>query len=344
MSTNSPEEALHLRRSPRLLAAAREPAANTASATTGARPRNLLGAEDHPPVSRARRPTSTNQTDSPAALDDAAEDDVSDVRPRAVVVRSRRTTTGVAASHRAAGGAVGGGRQQTTSAAAANTARQRVGSGPRFSVPEMESMLTSIEQYLPMGPEEWEAVADSHSFEFPNREAQSLRRKFQALYNVRIPTGDPTMPAHVRRAKRIRYLIEERADASNLTGTGADLGFPAAEDDAEGNQEEEQRNDDNDDAGNIGRIDATDSQQEPVEEGEAAENAVNTQRILFGEPTAPRRRHRSVPRFVQGHLLAELRLLLVADQQTTTITTQERQERMMVLVVELIDDGRSCTN
>jgi hypothetical protein len=291
MSTNSPaplegvvEEALHLRRSPRLLAAAREPAANTAPATTGARPRNL--------------------TDSPAALDDAA-DDVSDVRPQAVVVRSRRTTTGVAAGRRAAGGGVGGGRQQTTSAAAANTtARQRVGSGPRFSVPEMESMLTSIEQYLPMGPEEWEAVADSHSLEFPNREAQSLRRKFQALYNVRLPTGDPLCPPHVRRAKRIRYLIEERADASNLTGTGADLGFPTAEDDVEGNrQEEEQRNDDDDDAGNVGHLNATDSPQEPVEERAAAENAVNTQRILFGEPTARRSRD-NVPRFVPRPLVS----------------------------------------
>jgi hypothetical protein len=81
-------------------------------------------------------------------------------------------------------------------------------------------MLTSIETFLPMGPEEWEMVADNHSLGFPgmNREATSLRRKFQALYNMQVPTGDPTCPPHVRRAKRLRNKIEERADASNMLG------------------------------------------------------------------------------------------------------------------------------
>jgi hypothetical protein len=64
-------------------------------------------------------------------------------------------------------------------------------------------MLTCIEEVLPMGPEEWERVADSHSLEFPamtNREASSfLRRKFQALYNVQVPTGDPTCPPHIQK-------------------------------------------------------------------------------------------------------------------------------------------------
>lgn len=33
------------------------------------------------------------------------------------------------------------------------------------------------------------------------------------LYNKKIPTGDPDMPETVRLAKKIRYKIEERADA-----------------------------------------------------------------------------------------------------------------------------------
>jgi hypothetical protein len=114
--------------------------------------------------------------------------------------------------------------------------RSRSGSGPRFSVAEMESMLTAIEQFLPMGPDEWERVAEWHNSEFPstNREAQSLRRKFQSLYNIRIPTGDPECPAHVRRAKRLRYSIEQRADSSNLTsGSRADLGFSEGNDNTE---------------------------------------------------------------------------------------------------------------
>jgi hypothetical protein len=79
-----------------------------------------------------------------------------------------------------------------------------------FSVAEMESMLTAIEQFLPMGPDEWERVAEWHNSEFPskNHEAQSLRRTFQSLYNIRIPTGNPECPAYVCRAKRLRYSIE----------------------------------------------------------------------------------------------------------------------------------------
>ena len=62
--------------------------------------------------------------------------------PQAVVVR-RTSTTAVTTGggHCAAGAAVGGECQQMNSTAS-NT-RQRVGSGPRFSVAKMESMLTS---------------------------------------------------------------------------------------------------------------------------------------------------------------------------------------------------------
>lgn len=53
-----------------------------------------------------------------------------------------------------------------------------------------------------MGQEEWEMVADNHSLEFPgmNREAFSVSQKFHALYNMQVPTGDPTCPPHVRHA------------------------------------------------------------------------------------------------------------------------------------------------
>jgi hypothetical protein len=104
----------------------------------------------------------------------------------------------------------------------------------------MEAMMDAIEAILPIGGVEWEQVAETHSTSYPNhnREAQSLRRKFRALYNERIPTGDPECPPHVRQAKRARYAIEERADSSNLAeGSGVDLGFDDINED-EGVEEE----------------------------------------------------------------------------------------------------------
>ena len=138
------------------------------------------------------------------------------------------------------GTTVGGRRGAVGGRGAGARGSTRAGSGPRFSLDELETMLTCIETVLPIGPEEWEMVADTHSLDFPahNREASSLRRKFQSLYNQNVPTGDPTCPPHVRRAKRLRYKIEERADSSNMVGGGgdADLGF---DDHEEGAQEEE---------------------------------------------------------------------------------------------------------
>ena len=153
---------------------------------------------------------------------------------------------GVAAG-RGAGDGGGRGRGRGGRETTANNNKQ-AGSGPRFSIPELQSMLTCIEEVLPMGPEEWERVADSHSLEFPamNREASSLRRKFQALYNVSVPTGDPSCPPHIRKAKRLRYKIEERADSSNMLGgeAGADLGFVVDDDEEQEEEEDEEELDD----------------------------------------------------------------------------------------------------
>ncbi len=44
----------------------------------------------------------------------------------------------------------------------------------------------------------------------------SLKRKFKELHNKKIPTGDPLCPPAIRRAKRVRYLIIDKMDASDL--------------------------------------------------------------------------------------------------------------------------------
>jgi len=47
----------------------------------------------------------------------------------------------------------------------------------------------------------------SIDFEQQHRTVESLRRKFRDLHLKKAPTGDPNMPATVRRAKEINLLI-----------------------------------------------------------------------------------------------------------------------------------------
>ena len=75
-------------------------------------------------------------------------------------------------------------------------------------------MLDLLHERLPVGKGEWEDVQKRHGQRFAEmeRNADSLKRKFSALYRKPIPTGDPHIPADVRRAKHIRAEIAYRID------------------------------------------------------------------------------------------------------------------------------------
>ena len=75
-------------------------------------------------------------------------------------------------------------------------------------------MLDLLQDKLPVGKEEWEEVQRIHCQRFPemDRNADSLKRKFSALYRKQIPTGDPHIPPDVQRAKRIRADMTDRID------------------------------------------------------------------------------------------------------------------------------------
>ena len=51
----------------------------------------------------------------------------------------------------------------------------------------------------------------SLDFEEQQRTVESLRRKFRDLHLKKAPTGDPNMPATVRRAKEINLLIRQKS-------------------------------------------------------------------------------------------------------------------------------------
>ena len=69
---------------------------------------------------------------------------------------------------------------------------------------QVESLLDLMEQYLPVGTQEWEYIANEYSSAHPRplRDVASLRRKFNTLAKKKMPTGNPSCPPFVCRAKK----------------------------------------------------------------------------------------------------------------------------------------------
>ena len=74
-----------------------------------------------------------------------------------------------------------------------------------------------MEGIVPIGPDEWEKVVDQHSISYPGRDVESIRRKYNSLYRKKVPTGDPSMPTEIRMAKRVKYLIGDKAEVCGGT-------------------------------------------------------------------------------------------------------------------------------
>ena len=81
-----------------------------------------------------------------------------------------------------------------------------------YTPDELMSVLQIMEEILPIGPNEWQLVADNHAENYTRRDATSIRRKWQVLHRMKIPTGDPEILEDVRIAKRIHYKIGLKAD------------------------------------------------------------------------------------------------------------------------------------
>ena len=90
--------------------------------------------------------------------------------------------------------------------------RKKRGTG--FSHAEVITMLDIMEKHLPIGGDEWEAVAREHRETWPDTERckDGIKRKCQNLYGRKEPTGDPTCPPSVKKAKSIQYEIRLKSD------------------------------------------------------------------------------------------------------------------------------------
>jgi hypothetical protein len=83
--------------------------------------------------------------------------------------------------------------------------------GSNFNDIELNNLLLLIEA-LPMSNPEWEGVARDHTQKYPNKKKleNNLRLKFGKLWQMKVPTGDPNIPVHIREVKREReWNIEQ---------------------------------------------------------------------------------------------------------------------------------------
>ena len=67
---------------------------------------------------------------------------------------------------------------------------QKASRGRGFTTTEVENLLEIIEEILPIGQNEWDAVLHRHESRYPDhdRTRDSLKRKFVSLYNSKKPS------------------------------------------------------------------------------------------------------------------------------------------------------------
>jgi hypothetical protein len=119
------------------------------------------------------------------------------------------------------------GNQLPIAARPQQRARQRernINAASQYSSNEIQGILRAIEAILPVHGEEWEEVAQIHAQHFPTmqRTSDSIKRKFQALYRSKKPTGDPFCPPEVRKAKQLRHDIVTKSEISSAEGNDDD--------------------------------------------------------------------------------------------------------------------------
>ena len=111
--------------------------------------------------------------------------------------------------------------------------------GRSYSTANTTYLLDLIEEIEPCGAEEWNSVASRYNAHFggESRSGDDLKNKFKTLKGVKKPTGDPSCPPEVIRAKRLQKSLERRMDVQTLEDD---------DDNLDDRMDDDQHNDDND--------------------------------------------------------------------------------------------------
>ena len=82
----------------------------------------------------------------------------------------------------------------------------------------MDNFLDELEKIIPVTAAGWDRVAEIHLSRYPDQQrgVDSFKRKFKELHCKKVPIGNPLCPPAIRQAKRLKYLIIDKMDASDL--------------------------------------------------------------------------------------------------------------------------------
>ena len=100
----------------------------------------------------------------------------------------------------------------TTAPPAPHVASPRRSRGNKYFVDELLHLFEKMKIIKPIGPDEWDTVLGLHSEKYPGRDVESLRRKYTATHQKKVPTGYPNIPPHIRAAKYVKRMIGDRAN------------------------------------------------------------------------------------------------------------------------------------
>ena len=111
------------------------------------------------------------------------------------------------------------------------------GKGNKFTKKEIKTLLTAVEQCLPIGQPSWKQVEPCHNNHRPRgrteRDCHSLKRKFDFLHKQKPATGRPDIPEEIREAKRIEQKIVQESEAvvaQEINEASGELVFSSDED------------------------------------------------------------------------------------------------------------------
>ena len=89
--------------------------------------------------------------------------------------------------------------------------------GDKYFAPELLDLFEVMARILPIGPLEWEKVAELHGKQWPGRDVESLRRKYTNTHRRKAPTEQPDCPPELRGTKLVNAAIGSKAELTDCT-------------------------------------------------------------------------------------------------------------------------------
>ena len=94
------------------------------------------------------------------------------------------------------------------------------GRGSAFNTDELTFLLTNVEKVIPAGITGWDTIERLHKEQYPARNSEALKRKFEALHKSDVPADENNvMYTHIIRAKAARNLIVDALRAEEVNGS-----------------------------------------------------------------------------------------------------------------------------